>query len=111
MFISGFCAIFLYALTRSLSNEFAAFVGVVLYVSWLPMHQWNTLIYTESLFTNSVVISITLIHFSKPKLHDLTAVVLVLFPTFSRPKGVGFIIHVLAYCRYGQSSSIGGLAF
>lgn len=98
IFFSGIAACCMYFMTLKISTQkSAAWLSVFLYVGWIKIHEWNSFIYTESLFTSMSVISITLlIHCKKYWQYTLVAALL-LFTFFIRPAGFAFMVGLCFY--------------
>lgn len=88
----------IFKLTQSLSkNDSAPVIACILYIIWFKFHQWSLIVYTDSLFTSAVVLSVFALSYAKSKLSYVVACVLIGFTAFIRPTGVGFLIALLAY--------------
>lgn len=98
VFASGIASVAIYKLTQKISqNNASAFVATLLYISWIKIHQWNMILYTDSLFTSATIISITMIHFSTNRIHYLISFMAVIFTILIRPVGIGFVIAIGGY--------------
>jgi hypothetical protein len=93
--LSAFC-IFVSAkeITR---NKLAAILAVLLYIVWIPIHEWDTFIYTESLFTSFCVFSFTALLFGKNRWHIVFTALLFLFTFFIRPTGLSLVVALVSY--------------
>lgn len=94
--MSGFALLGIYKLTQNISkNNISAFIATLLYVSWIKIHQWNMIVYTDSLFTSATIITIALIHFSTTTKLYLLSCIATIFTILIRPTGIGFLLAVL----------------
>jgi hypothetical protein len=96
--ISGIATLCLYQFVFELSkNKKIAFIAVLLFLCWIKIHQWNTYIYTESLFTSFSIISIALLSMSKKGWHYVLTALVLVFTFFIRPTGFNVLFGLLAY--------------
>jgi hypothetical protein len=87
-----------YRLTLSLSSDgTTAAIATLLYVLWPDIQQWNYIVYTDSIFTSSVLIAIALIHFARTRLEYVLAGIGAVFAIFARPVGITFFTALLVY--------------
>lgn len=93
--LSAFC-IYLSAKEINRSN-LAGILSVLLYIGWIPIHEWDTFIYTESLFTSFCILSFTALLFSRNRWHFMLTALLFLFTFFIRPAGFSLAIALTAY--------------
>lgn len=101
--ISGMALYSIYRITQILSkNNLTPFVASLLYILWFKFQQWNLIVYTDALFTNSVVISVYLLMVAKNKRSYLATVVIIIFTAFIRPTGIGFLIAILTYVIFDK---------
>jgi hypothetical protein len=99
--ISGMAIISIYKITQRISkNNIAPFIACSLYLLWYEFQQWNLIVYTDSLFANSVVIAVFLLISAKNKRGYFFATILITFVVLIRPTGVGFLIAILGYILY-----------
>jgi len=99
--ISGFSVYYIYTGVLKLSkNLLTAFLATLLYVLWFKFQQWNLIVYTESLYTSISVIAFFILLNSKGRYQHILALALVVFATFLRPTGIGFIIAISGYLFY-----------
>ncbi|MEP2277644.1 MAG: hypothetical protein ABJH98_19455 [Reichenbachiella sp.] len=90
---SLFATIAIFRLATDLyKNKYAGVFAVVFYLLWIKIHQWNFILYTDSLFASLTIISLTLFYFSKKRRDYIVASIVLLFAIFIRPNGVGLII-------------------
>lgn len=99
--LSGVAAFCLYiAAIEIYSKRNVAILAVLFYLMWIKIHEWNTFLYTESLFTSCAVISFTALIKSKKPLHYLMVGLLFLFTFFIRPTGFALVVGLLCYGFY-----------
>lgn len=107
VFLSGVAALCLYKISVKVSGRAnVAFLTVFFYLSWLKIHEWNTILYTESLFTSCSIICFALLMKSKYPWQFGFAFVLTLFTFFVRPTGFAFLIGLIAYLVFLVKSKI-----
>ncbi len=95
---SGIAAFALYKLVYNLfQNYTTAFLAVLQYLLWIKIHQWNSYIYTESLFISFSIISFALLCLSKETLHYVLTALVIAFTLFLRPTGICFFIGLCGY--------------
>jgi hypothetical protein len=105
--LSGVAALCLYKISVMVSGRAnVAFLTVFFYLSWLKIHEWNTILYTESLFTSCSIICFALLMKSKYAWQYGFAFVLTLFTFFVRPTGFAFLIGLIAYLVFLIKSKI-----
>jgi hypothetical protein len=97
--LSAFC-IYLSAKKINQSN-LAAILSMLLYLVWIPIHEWDTFIYTESLFTSFCILSFTALLFSRKQWHFVLIALLFLFTFFIRPAGFSLVVSLTAYFIVG----------
>lgn len=98
---SGLAALALYKVVYRLFQSYTiAFLAVLQYLLWLKIHQWNSYIYTESLFISCSLISFALLCLSKNTLQYVFTALVILFTLFLRPTGICFFIGICAYFIY-----------
>ena len=91
----------LYKLTLSISkSNQSAFIAAFLYIVWIKIHQWNLILYTDSLFASLSIIGITLLHFSKNWKSYFLSLLVLIFTILIRPTGVGILIALIGYFSY-----------
>lgn len=96
--LSGVAAYCLYQLAIEIFNKReVAILTVLFYLLWIKIHEWNTFLYTESLFTSCSIISFAVLMKSKNAWHYLLAALLILFTFFIRPTGFALVIGLLCY--------------
>ena len=101
--ISGMALYSIYRITQIISkNTLTPFVASLLYILWFKFQQWNLIVYTDTLFTNSAVISVYFLMIAKNKRNYLTAMVIIVFTIFIRPTGLGFFFAILSYLLYDK---------
>ncbi|MDB5257127.1 MAG: hypothetical protein JWM14_1822 [Chitinophagaceae bacterium] len=95
---SGIAAFALYKVVyRLFQNYTTAFIAVLQYLLWIKIHQWNSYIYTESLFISFSILSFALLCLSKEIIHYVFAALVVAFTLFLRPTGICFFIGICGY--------------
>ena len=95
---SGIAAFALYKVVYKLFQNYTiAFLAVLHYLLWFKIHQWNSYIYTESLFISFSIISFALLCFSKRPLHYIFTTLVIGFTLFLRPTGICFFIALCGY--------------
>ncbi len=96
--LSGVAAWCLYLLVIEIGEDkYVALLTVLLYVAWIKIHEWNTILYTESLFTSCSIISFTCLMRSKKSWHFMLTLLTLLFTFFIRPTGMAFLIGLFFY--------------
>jgi len=96
--LSGVAALCLYKISVLVTGSASeAFLTVFFYLSWLKIHEWNTILYTESLFTSCSIICLALLMRSKHYWQYVVVFVLTLFTFFVRPTGFAFLIGLIFY--------------
>ncbi|MFH6982054.1 glycosyltransferase family 39 protein [Marinoscillum luteum] len=93
---SALAAAALYHLAQLWGGESSAFIATLLYIGWLEIHQWTMILYTDSLFTSLIILSVYAIYFSHHRLQYLGAFVLILLTAFIRPVGALFLAALLS---------------
>ncbi|WP_422360855.1 hypothetical protein [Reichenbachiella sp.] len=78
-------------------SDHAGSCAALLYVLWVKVHQWNFIIYTDSLFTSFSIISFVLFYFSTSKKNYFLASIVFLFAVFIRPNGIGLFIAMIGF--------------
>jgi hypothetical protein len=95
---SGIAAFSLYKVVHQLFQDHRiAFLAVLQYLLWIKIHQWNSYIYTESLFISFSIISFALLSFSKEAMHYVITALVIAFTLFLRPTGICLFIAVCGY--------------
>ncbi len=95
---SGLAAVALYKVVLHLSkDQWTAFFAVLFYIVWIKIHQWNSYIYTESLFISFSIISFALLSLSKKNSHYLLTGGVIAFTLFLRPTGICFFTGLCAF--------------
>jgi hypothetical protein len=96
--LSCLSACCIYASAKEITrNNFASILAVLLYIVWIPIHEWETFIYTESLFTSFCVFSFTALLFSKSRWRIVFTASLFLFTFFIRPTGFSLVAALVSY--------------
>ena len=109
---SGITAIAIYRFVKSLSGSNAtSFIATFLFIAWIKIHQWNTIVYTDALFTYMAVVSLAALHFSRKSWHYLGVALLVVFTFFIRPTGIGFLAAMAGYMLFVMKDKIKLQAF
>jgi hypothetical protein len=94
-FLSACC---IYVSAKEITrNRTAAILALLLYIVWIPIHEWETFIYTESLFTSFCVFSFAALLFSKNRWHMVFTASLFLFTFFIRPTGFSLVAGLVSY--------------
>lgn len=97
-----FCAFFLAKHIHG--SRWSGVVAALLYIVWIKIHQWNFVLYTDSLFCSMVVISFTANYLARSKWQLVIALGLLLFTIFIRPNGIGFGMAMLGYFMVKHST-------
>ena len=98
---SFFALVCIYKITFSLSqNNFTSFIACLLYIVCFKIHQWNMIIYTDSLFTSCCIISFFLLHSSDSIKKYLFVLLFVGFTFFLRPTGIALIVASSGYLYF-----------
>jgi hypothetical protein len=98
IFLSGVATLCLYQLALEVyGKRNVAILAVLFYLLWIKIHEWNTFLYTESLFTSCSIISFVVLVKSKNAWHYLAASLLLLFTFFIRPTGFALVVGLLCY--------------
>lgn len=74
-----------------------AYLAVLFYLLWFKIHQWNVILYTESLFTSCCIFSFTLLVMARRRWQVGLAVLLIIYTALVRPSGYCFLLGVAAY--------------
>jgi hypothetical protein len=98
------CCIFKTAL-HLFKTERVAILSALLYVSWFKIHEWNTILYTESLFTSCSIILFFLIITCSRNLHYVSIGLLLLFTFFIRPTGFALLLGLFSYLIFSIKGS------
>lgn len=103
--LSGVAAVGLWFSVKRITESFwTSFVAVSLYLCWFKIHQWNTFIYTESLFTSLAIITFAVLLSLKRPYHYILFAILFLLTFFVRPTGfclmIGLILYVMQKVRW-----------
>lgn len=95
LLFSLFSLIGIYLLATKLSGKNTiGFITGLLTLIWIKFPQWDFILYTDSLFASSVILSILSLTF-KRNIWKLSAIPIIIFTIFIRPTGVGFILALL----------------
>lgn len=104
--LSGLATYCLYQLAMEIFNiREVAILTVVFYLLWIKIHEWNTFLYTESLFTSCCIISLTVLLKSKATWQYLFACVLLIFTFFIRPTGFALAIGLMCFGLFSIKGS------
>jgi hypothetical protein len=99
--LSGVAAFYLYKIAMEIySKRNVAIMAVLFYLLWIKTHEWNTFLYTESLFTSCSIISFAVLMKSKNVRQYFIAGLLLLFTFFIRPTGFALVIGLLCYSMF-----------
>lgn len=109
--LSGVAAYCIYLLTQEITRDnVASIIGVVLYLGWIKIHQWDIFIYTESFYTSLSIITIALVAKSKSATHYVIAGFLFIFTFFIRPTGfnllAGLAVYLLSSLRHKKIGNV-----
>lgn len=98
---SGIALVCIYKITDSLSqNSFTSLIACLLYIFCFKIHQWNMIIYTDSLFTSCSVISFFLLYFSDSTKKYVLTFLFIGFTFFLRPTGIGLLLALISYLYF-----------
>ncbi|MBD0399885.1 hypothetical protein [Flammeovirga sp. EKP202] len=91
--IIAYCSMILFfrLLFYNFKDQFLAFCGVLMYLGWIPLHEWNFILYTESIFTSLSIITVYLIFKKK----YWSGIVIGILCILTRPNGILFL---LSFC-------------
>jgi 4-amino-4-deoxy-L-arabinose transferase-like glycosyltransferase len=95
--LSGLAATCGYRLTRSLSNQNAAFLATLLFVCWPDVQAWNFYILTESLFISLLVVCFFFLSRASSFPSLIPGLVVAVMLALVRPNGFIVLIAVLLY--------------
>lgn len=104
LLFSGIAAGCLYALAIEWFDRTSAILVVLFYSLWIPLQEWNTFVYTESLFTSCCIISLAALTKSKNTWQYVLSTGLILFTFFLRPTGFAFAVGLICYFLYSIGS-------
>jgi hypothetical protein len=91
-------ACFIYLSAKKITQNIGAgILASVLYIVWIPIHEWNTFIYTESLFTSFCILSFTALLFSRNRWHYALTAILFLYTFSIRPTGFSLVVAWAVY--------------
>lgn len=98
---SGIALVCIYKITLSLSkNSFPSFIACLLYIICFKIHQWNMIIYTDSLFASCCIISFYLLYFSDSVQNYIFTFSFILFTFFLRPTGIALLVALFSYSYF-----------
>ena len=101
MLMSGVAAGAIFLLVENIGKSlFIAFTATFLYLIWIKIHEWHTIVYSDSLFTSSTIITLTVWHYAKRNWQYAVALVLFLFTCLVRPTGINFFAGIMGYVGY-----------
>jgi len=90
--LSGVAALGLYVIAQEIyRDQYIALLAVLLYLLWIKIHQWNTFVYTESLFTTFTILSFAALIKSRERWKYGLALLMIVFTFFIRPTGFAFV--------------------
>ncbi|MEQ8581339.1 MAG: hypothetical protein RIC30_13605 [Marinoscillum sp.] len=92
---SGLAAVALYRLAVTWGGYPSAMIATLFYILWPEIHQWTMILYTDSLFTSMVIISVYSLRSSHSKAQYLGSFILIIITTFIRPPGMLFLMSIL----------------
>lgn len=91
----------LYQATYRLSeSRIGAFAAASMYILWIELHQWNTIVYTDALFASLTVISLAHLWFARSLSEKAMAALLLMYAMSLRPTGIGLALSVLIYLGF-----------
>ena len=96
--LSGGAALALWQAVHRLSGApRTAYLAVLFYLLWFKIHQWNMILYTESLFTSCCIFSFALLVLARRRWQVGLAGLLIGYTALVRPSGYCFLLGVAAY--------------
>jgi hypothetical protein len=96
--LSGWGTYCLYHCSKTLfNNRLCGLFVATLYSVWIPIQEWNTYIYTESLFTTCCIFSFTALLKSQKPWHFWLTSLLFVFTFFIRPTGIALLVATFGY--------------
>jgi len=96
--LAGLSLIGIYNIVRIIGgNNMTSWLACLLYILWFKFHQWNLIVYTDSLFTSSVILAIWALITANNRLRYVVAFGLIAFSVFIRPSGIGFLFAISGY--------------
>jgi hypothetical protein len=105
--ISGFSTYCVYLSAKKIfDNVEAAMLAALLHTCWLPLQEWNTFIYTESLFTSCGIFIFTALQYLTKPWHFLALILLFCFTFLLRPNGFALAVALIGYCLVVLSKKI-----
>lgn len=87
----------IYKITLKFSDDRTAFISGLLYLIWFKFHQWNFILYTDSLFTSLSIVCFYLLIIAKSYRMIILTFLIFSFTILIRPTGVGLLIAGLIY--------------
>jgi len=101
--LSAVSIIGIYATVKSIStNNLVPWMACLLYVMWFKFQQWNLIVYTDSLFTSMVILSVWVVITADSRLKYAIALAMIVFTTFIRPTGIGFLLAISFFLLYDK---------
>lgn len=101
--LSAIALVGIYRIVQRLDNKgLAPFLAGMLYLLWFKFQQWNLIVYTDSLFTSAVIISVWLLLIANSNRSYIVAFVVIILTALIRPPGIGFLIAILIYLLYDR---------
>lgn len=98
--LSGLAVFVMYRLGEQLYDYRVGFTAALLYIIYPDIHYWNLIIYSDSLFTSMVVISVYLVICRFQGWSMALAIIAVVFACLIRPNGVALALAVWVYLFY-----------
>jgi Dolichyl-phosphate-mannose-protein mannosyltransferase len=96
--LSGVATFCLYQIAMEMyGKRDVAILAVLFYLLWIKIHEWNTFLYTESLFTSCSIISFAILIKSKRTWRYVLACLLFFFTFFIRPTGFALLVGLFCY--------------
>ncbi len=87
-------------LTNKLNgNKISGLISGMLMIIWFKFSQWDYILYTDSLFTSLVILSIYTLNSSKKAFRFISAI-LILITVLIRPTGIGFLLVLILTWYY-----------
>jgi len=94
--LNGIAVLCLYRLAAFMYSAHAALLACLLFVAFPDVHYWHLIIYSDSVFTSTLVIAASLLVAARSNSGRVLGIVLALFACTVRPNGVAFAGALLA---------------
>ena len=98
--LTALAALCLYKIGERVFSQRVGFTATLLYVAYPDIHYWNFIIYSESLYTSMMIVSLFLLLTRESRLQLAIAIGVMAFTCTIRPHGVGFALAIIAYFVY-----------